>query len=75
MNREIPVLYERKALCCGCTACYAVCPKSAIAMLEDSEGFDYPVIDEEKCIRCNLCLRVCPIGHSYLKTNEAKNSL
>ena len=49
MNREIPVLYERKALCCGCTACYAVCPKSAIAMLEDSEGFDYPVIDEEKC--------------------------
>ena len=28
--KAIPVLYERKEDCCGCTACYAICPKSAI---------------------------------------------
>ena len=60
-NKPIPVLYERKEDCCGCTACYAICPKSAIEMKEDEEGFEYPLIDAEKCIRCYMCLKVCPI--------------
>ena len=38
--REIPVLYKRKEECCGCTACYAICPKEAISMVEDEEGFE-----------------------------------
>ncbi len=59
--RKLPVLFERKALCCGCTACFAVCSKNAITMEPDEEGFDYPVINEEKCIRCYVCATVCPI--------------
>lgn len=37
--KEVPVLYKRKEECCGCTACYAICPKEAISMVEDEEGF------------------------------------
>ena len=59
--KDIPVLYERKEDCCGCTACYAICPKSAISMKEDEEGFEYPQIDESICVRCGMCLKVCPI--------------
>ena len=44
----IPVLYKRKEECCGCTACYAICPKEAIYMEEDEEGFEYPKIDEKQ---------------------------
>lgn len=33
-TKPIPVLYERKQDCCGCTACYAICPKSAIKMYQ-----------------------------------------
>ncbi|MCD7884746.1 MAG: 4Fe-4S binding protein [Lachnospiraceae bacterium] len=25
------------------------------------EGFLYPVVDSEKCVRCYKCLSVCPI--------------
>lgn len=25
------------------------------------EGFEYPQIDESKCVRCHQCIKVCPI--------------
>lgn len=60
--RSIPILYKKKELCCGCTACYALCPSKAIRMIEDEEGFYYPQIKENKCIRCYQCLMVCPVN-------------
>ena len=54
-------LEQKNLTCCGCTACYAICPKSAITMQEDSEGFKYPAIDKSKCIDCGLCCKVCPL--------------
>ena len=53
--------FFRKEECCGCAACFAICPKVAISMMEDEEGFEYPKIDESKCVSCFQCVRVCPI--------------
>lgn len=50
-----------KGKCCGCTACANICPKQCISMVQDVEGFEYPLIDNEMCIDCNLCNEVCPI--------------
>lgn len=69
--KPIPILYENKADCCGCTACYAICPKSAISMIEDEEGFEYPQINEEICVRCGMCMKVCPIKEA--KCNGISN--
>ena len=33
--------------CCGCGACMVLCPKNAIVMQRDEEGFLYPQIDED----------------------------
>ena len=38
--------------CCGCTACYSICPVNAISMNRDCEGFLYPSIDLLKCVKC-----------------------
>ena len=46
--------------CCGCSACFNICPVLAIRMAEDEEGFKYPQIDEQTCINCGKCARVCP---------------
>ena len=58
--KDLPILFKRKEECCGCTACFAICPKEAIGMVEDEEGFEYPQIDESKCVRFYQCLKVCP---------------
>lgn len=58
-------------LCSGCTACYAVCPRKAILMQPDKEGFAYPRIDWSLCVHCGLCERVCP----YLNPDETRKPL
>ena len=59
-NKKRPRLYNEKGECCGCTACYSICPKNAISMSTDEEGFLYPEIDADKCVGCLLCEKVCP---------------
>ncbi len=62
----------QKHRCNGCHACFNVCPKSCIAMKSDNEGFLYPNVDKEKCIKCGLCVKKCPIlneKHNLVKTS------
>ena len=54
-------LFEDKRDCCGCGACEAACPRGAVAMRPDGEGFLYPAVDAAKCVGCGLCEKVCPI--------------
>ena len=66
---EAPVKAEERPLphladhthCTGCTACASGCPKDAITMERDREGFAYPVIDGAACVRCGHCTAVCPV--------------
>ena len=58
-RRGLPELYRDRSECCGCTACAAVCPRGAITMEPDEEGFAYPVVDAALCIRCGRCVDAC----------------
>lgn len=49
-----------KEKCTGCMACYNACPKDAIKIVIDSEGFSRPEIDEKTCVDCGKCTSVCP---------------
>ena len=52
-------LVLKKEECSGCSACMNICPKDAITMQADDEGFLYPQISKRKCIDCRLCEKVC----------------
>lgn len=51
-------------LCFECKACVQVCPYNAISMIENCEGFSYPVISQTLCVDCGLCKKVCPSWHA-----------
>lgn len=50
-----------KEKCTGCLSCLNICPKNAINLINDSQGFWQPEIDETKCIHCGLCHKSCPV--------------
>ena len=60
-EQELRTIYIHKENCCGCAACFAVCPKQAIEMQADEEGFLYAMIHTDKCVHCALCEKVCPM--------------
>lgn len=67
--KRMPDLVSNKYMCCGCGACAAICPKGAIAMVVDSEGFLYPKVDDAACVRCYACERVCAFKADMLLKN------
>lgn len=58
------IIINDKTLCSGCAACTNACPVDAISMQEDEEGFLYPLVDINRCIKCSKCIRVCPYINS-----------
>ncbi|EGT4138176.1 Coenzyme F420 hydrogenase/dehydrogenase, beta subunit C-terminal domain [Clostridium perfringens] len=59
MKKENIILFSSKNECCGCGACMNICPKAAITMKDDEYGFVYPEINNDICIQCELCKKVC----------------
>lgn len=88
MKRSI--LAESPRSCTGCTACMVVCPKDAISIVLNRDGFYSASVDNEKCVDCGLCQAVCsrfispdsyskrmvgcPVVGSYSVSSEVQNS-
>ena len=68
-NHNSIILYINKnsSLCCGCSTCEAICSANAIHMELSSEGFYYPSVDEDRCVNCGTCLKVCCFGRQANK--------
>lgn len=45
--------------CTGCGACVSVCPRNALTLNYNEEGFYIPYLDQSACIGCGLCNKSC----------------
>ena len=63
---------EIKNNCCGCCSCEQVCPINAITFEESKEGFFYPVVDNNKCVSCGLCLKKCAVNEPQYESYSQK---
>lgn len=63
-----------KNTCTGCGGCVSICPKNAISLSQEDNGFLYPKINEEKCINCGMCEKFTTIlkNKKTNNTNEKK---
>lgn len=53
--------------CTGCKLCESICPVHAVSFSEDAQGFWYPQVKEEVCIKCGKCVKRCPSLHHELR--------
>ena len=51
-----------------------VCCKSAISMFEDNEGFRYPSINEQLCVNCQECRKMCLFNNMPEKYSEPQTA-
>lgn len=48
-----------KHSCTSCQMCAAVCPKNAITISLDKDGFYRPIVDNNLCVDCSICTNIC----------------
>lgn len=47
--------------CTGCGLCSSICPKGAISLEESKDtGHYFPVINQDICVNCHICVKYCP---------------
>ena len=66
-------ILEIEDFCTGCGACANRCPKTAIRIEPNEEGFYYPVVDATKCVGCKLCENTCHILNPIEKPTESSS--
>lgn len=62
-------------LCSGCGACMNSCPKNAIKLVPDAEGFVRPRVHSMDCTGCKTCIRICPVLHAESHPSPQQNPL
>lgn len=62
-----------RSLCTGCGACINVCPTGALKLSTNHDGFFNPIIDNSKCVKCEICTKRCPaLNPQYKNENNPK---
>lgn len=61
-----------KSKCCGCFACYNICPNNSIIKTYDEIGHIYMDINRANCIKCEKCKKVCPVNNKKDKKYPLK---
>jgi coenzyme F420-reducing hydrogenase beta subunit len=68
-------ILELSGKCYGCSACAVLCPVKAISMVKNEEGFFYPTVNENVCLSCGICKKVCDKEKPFFEKTQHKKTL
>lgn len=60
-----PIIQFHKALCRSCMKCIRSCPTEALSIIDNTV-----VIDDDRCIRCDACIKSCSNRSLYTEGAE-----
>lgn len=60
--------------CTGCAVCIDACNKQALSMYVADDGHVYVSCDENKCVLCHQCEKVCPAVNGMAYSSNIKKS-
>ncbi len=58
--------------CTGCGACANLCPRGCIEIKPDKYGELHPVVNEDKCVSCKICVANCPANKKLIFNEPIK---
>ena len=64
-----------KTKCTACGACISTCPKKALYLEQDQDGFYYPKLNDRDCVSCGKCVAICPIFKEKEKEKTTPQSV
>lgn len=64
------LLFKEKKDCYACAACMNICANQAITMEIDENGFTFPKVNNDLCVNCKCCLKVCPSRNEMINMNQ-----
>ena len=68
-NGENTLIKIDEKLCKGCDICYTICPVNVFKKSDkiNKKGYFIPnPVNDDKCIKCGLCVVMCPEFAIYL---------
>lgn len=69
MVETIEIVEKEK--CMGCKMCGDACPTEAISFYDEKDGFWYPRINHDKCVKCGRCYQKCPSINNMINQNDS----
>lgn len=68
-NKNVSIVGD---MCTACSACIFSCPTEAISLTVNDMSTRVVAVDENKCINCAKCERVCPQLNETAKNSSSK---
>jgi 2-oxoglutarate ferredoxin oxidoreductase subunit delta len=71
-------IHIKKNQCKGCGFCVEYCPRDVLELSEEfnPKGYHPPAImDEDKCIYCQLCEAICPEFSIFVTLKEEEEDV
>ena len=67
LTNKSGVIFFNPSFCQQCGTCLSACPNGAISSKLYEDGLSQIIINHEKCVNCEHCVRCCPANFPFIR--------